>query len=328
MLTSSLFQLQRSASSSMRRFSSVAPIKRVGIVGLGLMGHGVAQVTAAAGFEVFAVESNAEALKKGMERIEGSLAKVIAKDLKKGVYASEEESELRFAAIMGNIRPSVDLSSLKDCDLIIEAIVEDETIKCDFYKTLGPLINPQAIFASNTSSLPITSMALASERPEKFVGLHFFNPVQIMKLVEVIKCDHTDPAVFDAMVEFGKTIGKVTVRCSDTPGFIVNRLLIPYLTQAMAMVDRNDASVLDIDNAMKLGAGHPMGPLHLADYVGLDISYNVLKGWQDKYPHEGAFFVPAVLEKMMAKGTLGRKTGSGFYKWDGDKVGEPVEPWW
>lgn len=209
-------------------------------------------MSAAVGYNVIAVESNDEALARGMKRIEDSLGKVIAKDTKKGVYASEAEGKAAYNAVMAKISTSTDVASLKDCDLIVEAIIEDEKIKCDFYTNLGPLIKPDAIFASNTSSLPITSMANASGRADKFVGLHFFNPVQLMKLVEVIRCEHTDPAVFDTMTAFGKSLGKTTVSCNDTPGFIVNRLLIPYLTQAMAMVDRGDASVKDIDVSMQV----------------------------------------------------------------------------
>jgi 3-hydroxyacyl-CoA dehydrogenase len=308
-----------------RLLSYSGPIKKIGMVGLGLMGHGIAQMSAQAGFQVVAVESSPEALAIGMKRIEGSLSKLLAKDLKKGLYANEQDVKEKFDSVMANIQPTINVADAKDCDMIVEAIIENEKIKCAFYKDLGPIINPEAIFASNTSSLAITSMALASGRPEKFVGLHFFNPVQLMKLVEVVKTEHTDQAVFDIVSDFGKSIGKTTVTCKDTPGFIVNRLLIPYLTQAMAMVDRGDASVTDIDISMQLGAGHPMGPLHLADYVGLDISYNVLKGWQESYPNDPAFFVPACLEEMVKKGQLGRKSGQGFYHWNGDKVTGPVE---
>lgn len=306
----------------LRRLLSTGPIKRVGVVGLGLMGHGVAQITATAGYDVIAVESDDKALAVGMERIKTSLDKMVSKTMKE---ESAQAKMSKIDSILGNIQPSTNVGTLKDCDLIIEAIIEKEDVKCDFYTKLGPLIKPDAIFASNTSSLPITNMALASQRPDKFVGLHFFNPVQIMKLVEVIRTNHTDSAVFDKVSEFGKSIGKVTVSCIDSPGFIVNRLLIPYLSQAMAMVDREDASVPDIDISMKLGAGHPMGPLTLADYVGLDVCYNVLVGWKEAYPDDPSFFVPKCLEEMVNRGELGRKTGKGFYHWDGDKVGAPVK---
>jgi 3-hydroxyacyl-CoA dehydrogenase len=221
------------------------------------------------------------------------------------------------------IRPTTDIGDVKDCDLIVEAIIEIEDVKIDFYKNLKSIAKADAVFASNTSSLPITNMALASGRADRFVGLHFFNPVQIMKLVEVIRTEHTSPAVFERMLNFGREIGKVPVSCKDTPGFIVNRLLIPYLTQAMAMVDRNDASIADIDISMQLGSGHPMGPLSLTDYVGLDLCLNILKGWMAAHPNDPSFFIPKCLVDKINKGEFGRKTGKGFYIWDGDKAVKP-----
>lgn len=300
-------------------------IGKVAVVGLGLMGHGVAQVTAQAGYQVLGIESQEAALKSGFKRIEMSLEKVISKDVKKGTYASEADGKNAYDKIMSRITTSTKVEDAHDCDLIIEAIAEDMDLKLKFYTHLGKVIQPEAIFASNTSSLPITSMSLASGRPEKFVGLHFFNPVQIMRLVEVIRTERTDPAVFQHMLDFGKIIGKTTVSCGDTPGFIVNRLLIPYLTQAMAMLDRKDASVLDIDLSMQLGSGHPMGPIMLADYVGLDTCLNILNGWTKDYPGEAAFFVPKCLQEKVAAGELGRKSGKGFYVWNGDKASHPVD---
>ena len=200
-----------------------------------------------------------------------------------------------------------------------QAIAENMSLKIDFYRRLGSLAKPECVFASNTSSLRITDMALASGRPDRFVGLHFFNPVQIMRLVEVIRTEHTDTVVYDRVKEFGKELGKTVVSCGDTPGFIVNRLLVPYLAQAMAMVDRNDASIIDIDASMRLGAGHPMGPLELSDYIGLDTALHILEGWVHDFPNEHAFFVPKVLRQKVAGGMLGRKSGKGFYKWEGDK---------
>lgn len=256
-------------------------------------------------------------------RINSSLSKVISKDLKAGKIKSEAEGKAKFDEIMARIHPTVQLSDAKDCDVIIEAIIEIESIKIDFYKQLGGIASPRTVFASNTSSLPITNMAIASGRPKQFVGLHFFNPVQMMKLVEVIRTDKTDMEVFNRMLDMGRELGKVPVSCKDTPGFIVNRLLIPYLSQAMAMVDRDDASIPDIDVSMQLGAGHPMGPLHLADYVGLDICYNVLKGWKETYPNEQSFLMPKCLAEKVAKGELGRKSGKGFYIWENDKTVRP-----
>eukprot|EP01038_Epipyxis_sp_PR26KG_P006471 gene6471-8901_t len=303
---------------------SMSTYKKVAVVGLGLMGHGVAQVTAQSGYQVLAVESNPVALEYGIKRIQGSLSKIIAKDLKSGKFQNEVDSKLKYEEIMSRIKTTSNLADVKDCDLIVEAIAEIEDLKLKFFKDLSVLANPNAVFASNTSSLAITPMATVSGRPDKFVGLHFFNPVQIMKLLEVIRTDKTNDVVFQDMISFGKSIGKTTVSCSDTPGFIVNRLLIPYLSQAMAMVDRKVATISDIDISMQLGAGHPMGPLHLADYVGLDTTFNILSGWKEAYPNEQAFFIPHCLANKVSKGHFGRKSGTGFYNWEGDKVTGPV----
>jgi len=194
--------------------------------------------------------------------------------------------------------------------------------KIQFYEGLADILetSPATIFASNTSSLPITKMAVASRRPGRFVGLHFFNPVQVMKLVEVISCEHTQPEVFNTMVNFTNSIGKTAVRCKDTPGFIVNRLLVPYLASALSMVQRGDASIKDIDVSMQLGAGHPMGPLMLADYVGLDTILSILEGWKVSHPGETDFKVPPLLRDMVKQGHYGRKSGRGFYHWKGDKA--------
>lgn len=212
-----LARSQKSLSLSQARSFSSA-FKNVGVVGLGLMGHGVAQVTATAGFNVMAVEMNQSSLDSGMNRIKGSLDKVIKKDIQKGKYKSEGEGKEAYDTIMSRVKTSTNLSDLKDCDLIIEAIAENQDLKINFYKQLGPLIKPSCVFASNTSSLQITAMAIASGRPQKFVGLHFFNPVQIMKLVEVIRTEHTDASVNESVLEFGKKIGKTTVSAMDTPG--------------------------------------------------------------------------------------------------------------
>jgi len=168
-------------------------------------------------------------------------------------------------------------------------------------------------------------MAAFSGRPDKFLGVHFFNPVQIMKVVEVIKTNETDPVVLEKGLKWVEEIGKVSVVCDDTPGFIVNRILVPMLMQSMTLIDRQVASVKDVDAAMKLGCGHPMGPLHLADYIGLDTCYFIVKGWMEKYPNESDFFIPACLQAKVEAGNLGRKTGKGFYHWEGEKVGDPVE---
>ena len=187
------------------------------------------------------------------------------------------------------------------------------------FKELGALCKPSTIFASNTSSFPIGEMAIASGRPARFVGLHFFNPVQLMKLVEVVRTDITDAQVFEDAKAFGAACGKAPVACKDTPGFVVNRLLVPYMTEAMRMLERGDASAQDIDTAMKLGCGYPMGPIELTDYVGLDTTLFIVEGWTKRYPNEPAFQVPKILRDLVAQKKLGRKTGEGFYKWEGDK---------
>jgi len=288
------------------------------MVGLGLMGHGIAQMAASSGYQVVAVETSQDALQRGQERITQSVSKLLSKQVSKGKL-SEEEAARQEASTLERLTYSTDLNDLDNCDLVVEAIIEDVNIKLPFYESLGKTVKPEAIFASNTSSLSVKEMADASGRADRFVGLHFFNPVQLMKLVEVIRTDDTNPAAFDLSKQWAQSIGKTTVSCSDTPGFIVNRLLVPAMAQGMLMVDRQEASVADIDVSMQLGAGHPMGPLTLADYVGLDTCLSILKGWREKYPDEPAFVVPECLKAKVYEGKLGRKSGEGFYKWDGDK---------
>ncbi|KAG9408192.1 hypothetical protein AC1031_021436 [Aphanomyces cochlioides] len=303
-----------------RTFSSktVAGITRVGMVGMGLMGHGIAQTAAAAGYEVVAVDMNQKGLDAGLKRIEDSLGKIHARQIKKGELTQDQAKD-HFAAVMGRIHGTVDKKNLATCDLVIEAIIEDVEIKKSFYKELGQIVKPQGILASNTSSLPIGDFAGSSGRADKVVGLHFFNPVQVMKLVEVVKTDLTDPKVFDLCKEWTLSVGKTPVSCKDTPGFIVNRLLVPNMVQALLMLERGDASMEDIDISMQLGAGHPMGPITLADYVGLDTTLFIMEGWVKKFPNEPAFVVPEILRQMVKDGKLGRKVGQGFYKWNGDK---------
>jgi 3-hydroxyacyl-CoA dehydrogenase len=270
-------------------------IKKVGVIGCGLMGHGIVQVAAQGGCEVVAVETQQEFLDKA------------------------EQAEAQAAATLGRITGSLDKNDLADCDLVIEAIVENLDVKKALFAELGGICEAKTIFASNTSSFPIGEMAEASGRKDRFVGLHFFNPVQLMRLVEVVRTDDTDAEVFASARAFGEACGKSPVSCKDTPGFVVNRLLVPYMVQALNMLERGDATKEDIDTAMQLGCGYPMGPLTLTDYVGLDTTLFILQGWKDRYPEEPAFEVPALLEKMVAEGKLGRKSGEGFYKWDGDK---------
>lgn len=293
-------------------------IKKVGVIGCGLMGHGIVQVAASAGYDVVALESSDAALEKGLGRVAKSLEKLAAKAVEKGKQ-SEADAKAWVEAARGRIQGSLDKADLADCDLVVEAIVENLEIKKQLFAELGSICKPETILASNTSSFPIGEMADASGRPERVVGLHFFNPVQLMRLVEVVRTDATDEAVFAAAKAFGEGVGKTAVSCKDTPGFVVNRLLVPYMTQALLMLERGDASKEDIDAAMQLGCGYPMGPLTLTDYVGLDTTLSILEGWVERYPDEPAFAIPAILQQKVAEGKLGRKTGEGFYKWEGDK---------
>lgn len=296
-------------------------ISTVCVVGLGSMGHGVAQLCASSGLNVTAVDTTQAAVDKGIGAIQKSVNMVSGKAVKKGKM-TEAEAATSVEDTMGRIKGSTNIEDAADCDLIIEAIVEDMKIKVPFYENLGQIAKPEAIFATNTSSYSVTEMAAASGRPDKVVGLHYFNPVQIMKLVEVISTPDSDPAVVEKVMEFVKKTGKTAVSCGDTPGFIVNRLLVPYIVQGIGMVARGDATPEAIDTAMMLGTGHPMGPITLSDYVGNDINLACMQGWQDKYPDDPAFKVPeamALLEEMVAAGKLGRKTGQGFYKWEGNR---------
>ena len=293
-------------------------IETVGVVGCGLMGHGIAQIAAQGGHNVIVAEADQAALDKGLSRIEKSLAKLAGKLVEKG-KKSAEEAEADAAAAYGRITGTLDRADLSGCDLICEAIVENLDVKKELFKELGASAKESCIFASNTSSFPVAEMAAASGRPTRFVGLHFFNPVQLMRLVEVVRTDETDEEVFAAARAFGEACGKTPVACKDTPGFVVNRLLVPYMVQALEMLDRGDASKEDIDAAMQLGCGHPMGPITLTDYVGLDTTLFILQGWSERYPDEPAFGVPAILERYVAEGKLGRKVGEGFYDWNADK---------
>jgi len=297
--------------------SSSSGFDTIGVVGLGLMGHGICQVAAATGVHsnVVAFEKEQRFLDSGKDRIKKSIEKLVLKD-----RMTVEMADIA----LNSITWTTDMDALKDTDFIVEAVIENLDLKRDLYSSLGEICKPETIFASNTSSLSITEMSAFSGREDKFVGVHFFNPVQLMKLVEVIRTEKTDPAVFEKVYNWVEDIGKVPVRCGDTPGFIVNRLLVPSMMQALAMVDRKDATVKDIDISMQLGAGHPMGPVHLADYVGLDTCLFIVEGWVEKYPNEPAFIIPECLKEKVAAGDLGRKTGKGFYHWDGDKRGIPV----
>lgn len=290
---------------------------------MGLMGHGIIQVTAEAGLSVVGVDPFDEARTAGIRRIQGSLEKMASKAVAKG-KKSEEEAAAYVSATMGRISAEASLAAVADCDLIIEAMPEDIDLKNRVFSELQDEIAKAAgsnpILASNTSSLQLSDMTVVKDR-QRFLGLHFFNPVQLMGLVEVVKGAETSEDVFDTGMKYVQAIRKTPVACGDTPGFVVNRLLVPYMSQAILMLERGDATIEGIDAAMRLGAGYPMGPILLADYVGLDTCASILRGWTAKYPDEPTFQLPKLLEEMVSRGHLGRKTGRGFYHWDGDKPG-------
>lgn len=276
------------------------------------MGAGIAQVAAQTGHNVTMVDMSEDILKKSQSSIEKSLGRIVKKK-----YADDAAAGQKFLAeTMARFSTSTDAPKVAEStDLVIEAIVENIAIKQKLFKTLDEAAPKHTIFVSNTSSLPIGEIGKATNRLDRFGGLHFFNPVPLMKLVEVIKLPETSQETFNTLVEFGKAMGKTTVEAKDTPGFIVNRLLVPYIMEAVRMVERGDASSRDVDTAMKLGAGYPMGPIELADYVGLDTCKFIIDGWSEKYPEEPLFAQSALLNKLVADGKTGVKAGEGFYNY-------------
>jgi 3-hydroxyacyl-CoA dehydrogenase len=302
---------------SRRLFSSstIRPnsIKHVTIIGTGLMGSGISQVCATSGLNVVMVDVKPELLEKAKNRIHESLQRVAKKQ-----YADKLEEGKKFIEnAMKNINTSTSSeSAVQNTDLVIEAIVENLDKKRELFAALDKAAPKKTLFASNTSSLPISDIAASTQRQDRFGGLHFFNPVPMMKLLEVVKTPKTSDETFNTLVTFGKAIGKATVACKDTPGFIVNRLLVPYLMESIRMFERGDASMRDIDTAMKLGAGYPMGPFELGDYVGLDTTKFIVDGWSKKYPNEPLFRPSPLLNDHVKNGKLGVKTGEGFYKYE------------
>ncbi|HXY48786.1 MAG TPA: 3-hydroxyacyl-CoA dehydrogenase family protein [Terriglobales bacterium] len=277
-------------------------IKKVGVLGCGLMGSGIAQVAAMAGFDVHVLELEQKLLDKGFAGIDRSLAKFAAK----GTLKENPE------AVRRRLRGTTNRQELADCDIVIEAIIENVQQKRDMYDSLDGIVKREAIFATNTSSISVTELMAATTRPERFIGLHFFNPVPLMKLVEVVKTIATAPEVYDAAYAFAKNLGKVPVRTSDKTGFIVNRLLVPYLLDAIRAYEEGVGSIEDIDNAMKLGCGYPMGPFTLLDFVGLDTTYYITQVMYDEFK-ERRFASPPLLKRLVMAGWYGRKTGRGFY---------------
>ncbi|XP_029290658.1 hydroxyacyl-coenzyme A dehydrogenase, mitochondrial-like [Cottoperca gobio] len=287
-------------------------IKHVTIIGGGQMGAGIAQVAASTGHSVTLVDTNTDILKAAVKGIEGNLKRMVKKKFADKPEAGEEFIQ----KALQNVSTSTDAGSVvQGSDLVLEAIVENLKVKQDLFSGLDKLAPAHTIFASNTSSLSITDIASSTNRLDRFGGLHFFNPVPLMRLVEVIATSATSQETFDSLMNFSKMLGKTSVSCKDTPGFIVNRLLLPYIMEAFRMYERGDGSKEDIDVAMKLGCGYPMGPFELSDYVGLDTMKFIMDGWSADNPDNPIFAQSEMLNKMIAEGKLGKKTGEGFYKY-------------
>ena len=278
-------------------------IKHVGVIGCGLMGSGIAQVSAQAGFPTVVIEANQALLDKGLGGLRKSL---------EGLVAKARMDEKAKTDTLGRIHGSVHFEDLKDCDLVIEAITENQPLKNETFAKLDAICRPHALLASNTSSCNITAMAAATKRPGQVLGLHFFNPVPLMKLVEVVQSILTDDATVAAAYEWVQAVGKVPVKTKDSTAFIVNRLLVPYLLDAVRVYEGGLATLEDIDQAMKLGCGYPMGPFTLLDLVGLDTAMYVAEVMFEEF-REPRYAPPPLLKRMVMAGRLGRKTGRGFY---------------
>jgi 3-hydroxybutyryl-CoA dehydrogenase len=284
--------------------SSMA-IQTVGVVGCGLMGSGIAQVSAQAGFPTVVREISPELLEKGM----GSIRKFLEGGVEKGKVTQADMDKT-----LAHLRGTAALEDLRECDLVVEAATENVELKRELFTSLDKICKSDAILASNTSSLSITELAAFTRRPDRFLGLHFFNPVPLMKLVEVVRTLATSDAAYQAAADWCRAIGKTVVTTRDTPGFVVNRLLVPYMLDAIRVFEQGLASRDDIDNAMKLGCGYPMGPLFLTDYVGLDTTYSIAEIMFGEFK-EPRFAPPPLLKRMVLAGRHGRKTGRGFYDW-------------
>ena len=287
----------------------MAEINKVGVLGCGLMGSGIAQTAAQSGFQTVVVEVEQKFLDKGMSGIDKSLGKFV----EKGKLSQADKD-----ACMGRLVGSTKLADLGDCDIVIEAITENPQVKKETYAAIDSIVKKDAIFASNTSSLTITELSMATARPKQFVGLHFFNPVPLMKLVEVVRTILTSDDAFQRAFEFAKKLGKEPVACRDNSGFIVNRLLVPYILDAIRAYEEGVGSIEDIDKAMMLGCGYPMGPFTLLDFVGLDTTYFITQVMFEEY-REKRFAAPPLLRKMVLAGRFGRKSGAGFYDYSGEK---------
>ena len=284
-------------------------IKKVGVLGCGLMGHGITQVAAQAGYDVVVREVDQATLDKGLGRIEKQLARAVEK-------GRMEQGDAD--AVRGRITGTLDYADLADSDLVIEAIDENLGKKLEMWRDVDPLVKPEAVFATNTSSLAVIDQAAVTGRPERFLGLHYFNPAQVMKLVEVVRGITTSDETFEVGRAFADSIGKLGIPTRDTAGFIVNRLLVPYMLDAIRAYEEGVGSVEEIDDAMKAGAGHPMGPLTLSDFVGLDTLGSICDVMFDEF-RERRFAQPPTLRKMLSAGWHGQKSGMGFYDWSGEK---------
>ena len=286
-------------------------IKKVGVLGCGLMGSGIAQVCGDGRIRRHRSRSRTEVSRQGLRR-----HREVAGQVRRKRHAQGDSAE----PVRARLKGTTNMQDLADCDIVIEAVIENIAEKKKMYAALDGIVKKDAIFASNTSSISITELMTATKRPERFIGLHFFNPVPLMKLVEVVRTIATAPDVYDAAYEFGKKLGKVPVRTSDKTGFIVNRLLVPYLLDAIRAYEEGVGSIDDIDNAMKLGCGYPMGPFTLLDFVGLDTTYYITHVMYDEFK-ERRFASPPLLKRLVMAGWYGRKTGKGFYDYS-----DPANP--
>lgn len=275
------------------------------------MGSGIAQVAAETNHNVILVDQKQEFINNSLNIIQTSLKRVVKKKFEKDPQAGEKYLN----DVKNRIQTTLNINdAVKSTDVVIEAIIENLEIKQKLFKQIDSIAPKHTILTSNTSSLPIIEIARDVKRQDKFGGLHFFNPVPVMKLLEVVRTSATSDETFQTLLAFGKQLGKTTVSCKDTPGFIVNRLLVPYMIEAIQMIERGDAIPEDIDTAMKLGAGYPMGPIELLDYVGLDTSKYIVDGWKKRFPNDPSFKTSKLLDKLVSEGKLGKKSGAGFYK--------------
>lgn len=289
-------------------------LNKIGVVGCGMMGAGIAQVSALNGYHTVVRELTPELLDNGLDKIKANLLKQVDKE-----EISDEEME----QALENLHGTVPLDDLADCELIIEAIVEDIDIKKELFISLDEVCDESAIFASNTSSLTITALASVTNRPDRMLGLHFFSPVARMQLVEITRSLQTSETTFQTAADFVDRLGKKSIECKDTSGFVVNRLLVPYLLDAIRALENNLATIRDIDTGMRLGCGYPMGPLTLLDFVGLDTTYSIANIMFEEF-RESRYAPPPLLKKMVQAGFLGRKSGQGFYDYS-QKPPEPSE---